>query len=43
VFPRLLAYPLALLFGWIATALLVQGYKLHRKRIKRRLEQKAQR
>jgi cardiolipin synthase A/B len=38
--PRLIAYPLALLFAWIATTLLVQSYKLHRTRVKRRLEQK---
>src|SRR6185295_18606405 len=36
VFPRLLAYPLVLLSAWIAVALLVQGYKLHRTRLKRR-------
>jgi cardiolipin synthase len=29
-FPRLLAYPLALLLAWIALALLYRGYKLHR-------------
>lgn len=29
-FPRLLAYPLAALFLWIALALLYRGYKLHR-------------
>lgn len=29
-FPRLLAYPLAVLLGWIALALLYRGYKLHR-------------
>ena len=29
-FPRLLAYPLAVLFMWIALALLYRGYKLHR-------------
>ncbi len=40
VLPRLIAYPLALLFAWIATALLVQSYKLHRTRVKQRLEQK---
>ena len=28
-FPRLLAYPLVLLFAWIAGALLYRGYKLH--------------
>ncbi|MEO8465676.1 MAG: phospholipase D-like domain-containing protein [Gammaproteobacteria bacterium] len=38
VFPRALAYPLVLLFAWIAGALLVQGYKLHRARLKRRSE-----
>lgn len=42
MFPRAIAYPLALLFAWIATALLVQGYKLHRARLKRRSEQKTQ-
>ena len=31
VFPRLLAYPLAVLFVWIALALLYRGYKLHRR------------
>jgi cardiolipin synthase len=36
VFPRLLAYPLVLLAAWIAVALLVQGYKLHRTRLRRR-------
>ena len=36
VFPRVLAYPLVLLAAWIAVALLVQGYKLHRARLKRR-------
>jgi cardiolipin synthase len=40
VFPRLLTYPLVLLFAWIATSLLVQGYKLHRARVKRRAEKK---
>ena len=40
VFPRALAYPLVLLFAWIATSLLVQGYKLHRARVKRRSEKK---
>ena len=40
VFPRVLAYPLVLLFAWIATSLLVQGYKLHRARMKRRSEKK---
>lgn len=34
-FPRLLAYPLVLLFAWIASALFYQGYKLHRSRKKR--------
>jgi len=43
VFPRVIAYLLALLFAWIATALLVQGYKLHRARLKGRMEQKTQR
>ncbi len=38
VFPRVLAYPLVLLAGWIATSLLVQGYRLHRARMKRRSE-----
>jgi cardiolipin synthase A/B len=40
VLPRLIAYPLALLFVWIATALLVQSYRLYRTRVKRRLERK---
>ena len=31
VFPRLLAYPLAVLFVRIALALLYRGYKLHRR------------
>jgi cardiolipin synthase len=35
-FPRVLAYPLVLLFAWIAIALLVQSYKLHRARMRRR-------
>jgi len=35
-FPRLLAYPLAVVFMWIALALLYRGYKLHRS--KRRIE-----
>ena len=29
-FPRLLAYPLAVVFMWISLALLYRGYKLHR-------------
>jgi len=36
-FPRLLAYPLAVLFMWIALALLYRGYKLHRQG-RRRIE-----
>ena len=40
VFPRVIAYPLVLLFVWIAIALLVQGYKLHSARMKRRSENK---
>jgi len=40
VFPRAIAYPFALLLAWIATALLAQGYRLHRARMKRRLENK---
>jgi cardiolipin synthase len=35
MFPRFIAYPLALLFAWIASALLIQGYKLHRTRVMR--------
>lgn len=31
-FPRVIAYPLVLLFIWIASALLYQGWKLHRER-----------
>ncbi|MDF2458100.1 MAG: cardiolipin synthetase, partial [Nitrospira sp.] len=31
LFPRLLAYPLVLIFAWIAAALLYRGYRLHRK------------
>jgi cardiolipin synthase len=34
-FPRLLAYPLVPLLAWIATALLYQGYKLHRTKTRR--------
>jgi cardiolipin synthase len=41
VFPRLLAYPLVVLFAWIAAALVAQGYKLHRARMKRRTEKEA--
>lgn len=33
-FPRAIAYPIVLLFGWIASALLYQGWKLHRDRRK---------
>ena len=33
-FPRAIAYPLVLLFVWIASALLCQGWKLHRARSK---------
>jgi cardiolipin synthase len=40
VFPRALAYPLVLLAAWIAIALLVQGYRLHRARLKRRAQTK---
>ncbi len=43
VFPRVIAYPLVLLFAWIATSLLVKGYELHRARLKRRREQTTQR
>jgi cardiolipin synthase len=43
VFPRVLAYPLVLLSAWIAVALLVQGYKLHRaRRLQSRAEAKPQ-
>jgi cardiolipin synthase len=38
VFPRVLAYPLVVLAAWIAAALLSQGYKLHRTRMKQRSE-----
>ncbi|MDQ2945353.1 MAG: cardiolipin synthase B, partial [Acidobacteriota bacterium] len=31
-FPRLLAYPLVVVFMWISLALLYRGYKLHRER-----------
>lgn len=31
-FPRLLVYPLIIIFVWIAVALLYRGYKLHRRR-----------
>lgn len=34
-FPRVIAYPLVLLFIWIASALFYQGWKLHRARAKR--------
>jgi cardiolipin synthase len=34
-FPRVIAYPLVLLFIWIASALLYQGWKLHRAKAKR--------
>jgi cardiolipin synthase len=36
MFPRFIAYLIALLFAWIASALLVQGYKLHRTRVMRK-------
>jgi cardiolipin synthase len=42
LFPRVIAYPLVLLFAWIAAALLVQGYKLHRARVRRQLQSKTQ-
>ena len=35
LFPRLLAYPLVLVFTWIAGALLYRGYKLHRSKAQR--------
>lgn len=35
-FPRVIAYPLVLLFVWIASALLYQGWKLHRDNVKRK-------
>jgi cardiolipin synthase len=31
-FPRVFVYPLAVVFAWIALALLYRGYKLRRKR-----------
>jgi cardiolipin synthase len=31
-FPRLLAYPLILMFAWLASSLLYRGYQLHRHR-----------
>ncbi|MGK0186452.1 MAG: cardiolipin synthase [Verrucomicrobiales bacterium] len=34
-FPRVIAYPLVLLFIWIASALFYQGWKLHRAKAKR--------
>ena len=34
LFPQFIAYPLVLLFAWIASALLYQGWKLHRGRVK---------
>ena len=33
-FPRGVAYPVVLLFGWVASALLYQGWKLRRDRRK---------
>jgi cardiolipin synthase len=36
LFPRLIAYPFVALFVWIATALLYQGFKLHRTRVKQK-------
>lgn len=35
-FPRVIAYPLVLLLVWIASALLYQGWKLHRAKTKRK-------
>jgi cardiolipin synthase A/B len=35
-YPRVIAYPLVLLFIWIASALLYQGWKLHRAGTKRK-------
>jgi hypothetical protein len=35
-FPRVIANPIVLLFGWIASALLYQGWRLHRDRRKRK-------
>jgi cardiolipin synthase len=35
-FPRLIAYPLVVLFSWIASALLYQGWKLHRAKAKQK-------
>ena len=40
VFSWLLAYPLAVLFAWIALALLYRAYKLHRQGKKNRASQK---
>jgi hypothetical protein len=40
VFPRFIAYPVALLFAWIATTLLLQAYALHGSRLQRRAERK---
>jgi cardiolipin synthase len=34
-FPRVLAYPLIVLFAWIAISLLYRGYKLHRRKDER--------
>jgi cardiolipin synthase len=31
-FPLLIAYPLVVIFGWIAVALLYRGYRLHRRK-----------
>lgn len=35
-FPRVIAYPIVLLFVWIATALLYKGVKLYRAKLKRK-------
>jgi cardiolipin synthase len=32
-FPRLLAYPLILIFAWLASSLLYRGFQLHRRRV----------
>jgi len=32
IFPRVLAYPLSIVFFWITVTLLYKGYKLHRRK-----------
>jgi cardiolipin synthase len=42
LFPRVLAYPLVALSAWVAIALLVQGYRLHRARMQQRAQAKTE-